>query len=280
MQAPLVLLLLACGVLLSATIDHGMADQAAIPDRQSPLDAPVFLVTSGRGRLVLEGTTASAVHESGLLQLAGTHFDGIETRTNFRPGVILSDNWQSTTSRLLYVLAAAESAQAVVRNDSIEIRGVTSDAETFAARIEFLREKLLADTAVVTNIMTIKSAASHDVLCKRAFTQMFIGPVSFKESSAEIRSASYGTLDRIIDFAYNCPQATITVAGHTDASGSESWNRHLSLARAQAVADHIAHAGIDSRRLLIKGVGSSEPIADNATAYGRSRNRRIEFELQ
>jgi len=220
------------------------------------------------------------LHEAGLLQLAHSHFDNVETRTNFKPGVILSDNWESTTGRLLYALAAAESAQAVMQDYSIVIRGVTSDAEAFAARVEFLREELLADTALTADVMTVKSTPSHDALCKRAFAQMFIEPVTFKNSSTEIRTASYGTLDRIIDFAYNCPRTTIAVAGHTDASGDESWNRYLSQARAQAVADHIEHGGIDSQRLLVRGLGSSQPIADNATAHGRSRNRRIEFELQ
>jgi outer membrane protein OmpA-like peptidoglycan-associated protein len=71
-----------------------------------------------------------------------------------------------------------------------------------------------------------------------------------------------------------------TIIGHTDASGDESWNQRLSRARAQAVADHIAGNGIDPARLIIDAFGSSQPVADNATASGRSRNRRIEFELR
>ncbi|MDH3553724.1 MAG: hypothetical protein OER22_14010, partial [Gammaproteobacteria bacterium] len=148
-QAPVVLVVLACGMLLSATIDHGIADQGATPVPTSSLDDPVFWVESRRGRLLLGGTTSSAMHESGLLWLGANHFNVIETQTDFRPGVMVSDNWESASSRLLYALAATQSAQAVMRDDRIEIRGVTSAAGTFAARVEFLRQGLLTDMVIV-----------------------------------------------------------------------------------------------------------------------------------
>ena len=246
----------------------------------SSLDEPVFRVESRRGRLLLGGTTSSAMHESGLLRLATNHFNAIEIRTDFRPGVIVSDNWESASSRLLYALAATRSAQAVMRDDRIEIRGVTADAGTFAARIEFLRQGLLANTSIVADVVTVEPRASHDAICERAFAQLFLEPVSFKQSSTEIRTASYGSLDRIVEFAHDCRQSMIAVTGHTDASGDETWNRRLSLARAQAVADHIADRGVDRRRLLVMGRGSAEPVADNGTAHGRGLNRRIEFSLR
>ena len=107
-----------------------------------------------------------------------------------------------------------------------------------------------------------------------------VRPLVFRQSSTEIRDSSFGTLARIIDFAYDCPRTVIAITGHTDASGDETWNRRLSLARAQAVADHLANGGIDPQRLTVSGLGSSEPIADNSTPQGRGRNRRIEFSLQ
>ena len=60
----------------------------------------------------------------------------------------------------------------------------------------------------------------------------------------------------------------------------KAWNRQLSLQRARIVADHLIAQGVDPERLLVDGRGSAEPIADNATALGRERNRRIEFELR
>ena len=167
-----------------------------------------------------------------------------------------------------------------MRRGSIKIRGVTAEAETFSSRLGFLREQLTTGTQLDADVVSIESAASHDSLCKKAFSQLFFEPISFRKSSAEIRTASYGILDRIIEFAYNCPQTSITISGHTDASGSEAWNRRLSLDRAQAIANHIVQGGIAPQRLTARGLGSSKPIADNSTARGRDRNRRIEFELQ
>jgi OOP family OmpA-OmpF porin len=272
--------LLTCGIFLSATINHGTADQDAPPTYLAPLDAPRFSVESRRGRLVLQGTTASRAHEAGLLQLAADHFGNADTRTSFNPGVILADHWASTSSRLLYALAAMDSAQAVMQDRSIEIRGVTSNAAIFTARLDFVRENLRPDIPVDADIVIVDSVTPLDDLCEHTFSQLVFEPVSFEHSSAEIRTTSFVTLDRITEFAHDCRHATILIAGHTDSSGDESWNRQLSLARAQAVAKHIAQNGIEPKRLLATGLGSSEPVAENDTAQGRSLNRRIEFDLQ
>jgi len=274
------LFLLACGVLLSATIDRGTAEKQASPAQIAPLDSPVFSVTSGRSRLLLQGTTVSAAHEAALLKLAADQFVDYEAQTDFKPGVILEESWESTSKRLLYTLAATNSAQAVMRNHSIEIRGVTSDVVTFTARLEKLRADLGADMPVYSDIVVIDSADSISKLCSEAFSRLVFEPVSFRQSSAEIRSASLVTVDRITDFAHDCQHVTITITGHSDASGDESWNKKLSKARAQAVADHIVRNGIDPERLLVRGLGSSVPVADNTSAHGRGLNRRIEFELR
>lgn len=278
-RALAVLLTLASGVLLYATVDRGITDSAAASPATSALEAPVFRVDSRRGQLFLEGTTSSASHESALLQLATDHFDTFETRSNFTPGVILAENWESASSRLLYTIAAMQSAYAVMRDGTIEIRGVTANAERFNARLGFLQEEAGPDTAIVTDVVSVTSAAPQDTLCRRAFAQLVTEPLVFKQSSAEIRDVSFGTLDRIIEFAYDCPQTVIAITGHTDASGDETWNKRLSLARAQAVANHLADGGVDPRRLSVNGLGSSQPIADNSTPRGRGRNRRIEFSL-
>lgn len=279
-QTLAMIVLLACGILLSATINHGTANQDAPLIQAAPLDAPRFSVELRSGHLLLRGTTASKIHETELLQLAADQFGDAAAQTSFRPGVILADNWAPTTHRLLYTLAAMDSGEATMRDRSIEIRGVTSDARTFYSRLEFLRENLQTDIPVDADVVVVDSVVAFEQLCEHSFSQLMFEPVSFKKSSTEIRTASFVTLDRITEFAHDCRRATISITGHTDSSGDESWNQRLSLARAQAVANHIAQSGIDAERLLVNGRGSSEPIADNETVQGRSLNRRIEFELQ
>ncbi len=69
----------------------------------------------------------------------------------------------------------------------------------------------------------------------------------------------------------------ILVAGHTDSLGSDSYNKDLSMRRAQAVVDYlVSEHGIDRKRLVARGYGEAQPVADNSTAEGRYQNRRVE----
>jgi OOP family OmpA-OmpF porin len=273
------IVVLTAGLLLSAEIHRDSPSQeaeATLP----PLAAPRMSISSSPLRLSITGTSASSHHETMLQRLAGDQFGETELRTNFVPGVIVAGDWESVSSRLLYAVASMESAEAQMTADGIAIRGVTANLETTASRIDFLRGEMPDAAELSTDIIVIRSAESLDELCRRAFSALVLEPVVFAQSSAELRPSSLVTLDRITDFAHDCPSATIAITGHTDASGDETWNRQLSLARARAVADRIARNGIDPQRLLASGAGSSEPVADNATAYGRELNRRIEFELR
>ncbi len=76
------------------------------------------------------------------------------------------------------------------------------------------------------------------------------------------------------------PEATLAVTGHTDDAGSEATNLALSQARAQVVVDWMVGKGVAPERVVARGAGESEPIADNATPEGREANRRIEAVLE
>ncbi|MGH7987672.1 MAG: OmpA family protein [Candidatus Binataceae bacterium] len=67
------------------------------------------------------------------------------------------------------------------------------------------------------------------------------------------------------------------IQGYTDSTGSKSLNKKLSQARAETVVDYLAqHGGIEHDRMMAKGYGPSHPIASNATAQGRQKNRRVQ----
>ena len=76
------------------------------------------------------------------------------------------------------------------------------------------------------------------------------------------------------------PESTLVVTGHTDDVGSDEVNQALSQARAQIVVDFMVRGGIPPERVVARGAGESEPIADNATPEGRQANRRIEATLE
>jgi outer membrane protein OmpA-like peptidoglycan-associated protein len=102
--------------------------------------------------------------------------------------------------------------------------------------------------------------------------------IEFASGSASIVPAATSLLDRIADLVRDCP-GVVRVEGHTDSSGDPEANRALSAARAEAVRSALGARGVPPDRLVAAGFGSANPIADNATAEGRARNRRIAFRV-
>lgn len=72
---------------------------------------------------------------------------------------------------------------------------------------------------------------------------------------------------------------TIKITGYTDSSGSAEYNRKLSVQRAEAVRDFLISEGVDASKMEVLGMGEDNPIADNKTAAGRAKNRRVEVEV-
>ncbi|OEE55312.1 OmpA family protein [Vibrio splendidus] len=71
--------------------------------------------------------------------------------------------------------------------------------------------------------------------------------------------------------------SAITVDGHTDSTGAEGYNQALGLQRALTTSDGLIADGVEKNRLVIRSFGESKPIASNATAEGRAKNRRSEI---
>jgi OOP family OmpA-OmpF porin len=71
----------------------------------------------------------------------------------------------------------------------------------------------------------------------------------------------------------------VMVTGHTDNVGTEEYNKKLSVRRAEAVRDYLISLGVDPAKLEVAGEGEAKPVADNSTAAGRAKNRRVEIEV-
>jgi outer membrane protein OmpA-like peptidoglycan-associated protein len=105
------------------------------------------------------------------------------------------------------------------------------------------------------------------------------GSINFKRADATLEPKSRPTLDALARIANECPSFKITIEGHTDSEGIPERNNPLSERRAKAVLDYLVDAGVDPARLDPVGYGAERPIADNETAEGRAKNRRIEFKV-
>ena len=203
------------GVLLSVSVDRDSPPDAAQPWLLSALDAPAMTISSAPPQLTIAGTSSSAEHETTLQRLARDHFDDAELVVDFLPGVVVSGDWETVSNGLLRVVASMASAEARMTADNIEIRGVTADPGTTTARIGVLRDEMPASAGLSADIIVIRSAETLDELCRRSFTALVLGPISFARSSAELRPASFAAVDRITEFAHDCPSATIVIVLHT-----------------------------------------------------------------
>ena len=102
------------------------------------------------------------------------------------------------------------------------------------------------------------------------------GSGTFEFDSAKLTGAVSSRLDNFVQVLKASPQAQVNITGYTDNSGSAAYNQKLSERRAQAVANYLIAAGINKDRFTVKGMGEANPVADNSTAAGREKNRRIE----
>jgi len=270
--------LLVSGVVIAPLLDNGDVLDWPVSE---PLAAqsPHFRIQRQRGELALSGHTVSRRHEQALLQVAKSTYPDSRIITTFQPLGIVPDYWATSTEQVLHLLQESSSAEAIMSTDELRIRSVTADEQGWGIRLETIREAVPDDMTVSTDTILIDPAVSLTLICERAFESFDSGPINFEESSVAFRSSAYPRLDRVIALADACYESRILITGHSDASGSESWNQQLSVWRANAVGDYIANGGIKRERLQISGVGSAEPIADDSTRYGRSLNRRIEIVL-
>jgi len=101
----------------------------------------------------------------------------------------------------------------------------------------------------------------------------------FDVNSALLRSEAQRDIARMADIQREYDKTTITVAGHTDSTGSESHNQQLSERRAAAVRDILLSRNVAGNRVTIIGFGESRPVADNASKYGQQQNRRVEITI-
>ena len=101
----------------------------------------------------------------------------------------------------------------------------------------------------------------------------------FETNRSQIRPDQRAALDRAIAIIKANPTLRIRLDGHTDDTGESTYNLSLAQRRAEAVRDYMVAQGIDPQRLTIRSFGASRPIADNASASGRSANRRVELSI-
>jgi OOP family OmpA-OmpF porin len=101
----------------------------------------------------------------------------------------------------------------------------------------------------------------------------------FDFDKAVLKPAGKASLDDLTSKLKDINLEVIIAVGHTDAIGTDAYNQKLSVRRAEAVKAYLQSKGVESNRIYTEGKGEKQPVADNKSAAGRAKNRRVEIEV-
>lgn len=186
-------------------------------------------------------------------------------------------------------------AQAQANRDRIVIDARTREAEaqrdaairarSSAEQSRSLAEQRLAAAQAAQQQASVANARASSLEAQLAELQakktdrgmvLTLGDVLFDTGRATLRAGAMRTVDQLASFLENNPSQKILVEGHTDNVGSDASNRELSMRRAESVKRALTDRRIASDRVETNGLGEGYPVASNASADGRQRNRRVE----
>jgi OOP family OmpA-OmpF porin len=100
----------------------------------------------------------------------------------------------------------------------------------------------------------------------------------FDFDKSVLKPAAKASLDSLAGKVKSLTLEVIVAVGHTDSVGTDAYNQKLSIRRAESVKKYLVSQGIEAKRIYVEGKGESQPVADNKTAEGRAKNRRVQIE--
>ncbi|PZQ49672.1 MAG: hypothetical protein DI556_09370 [Rhodovulum sulfidophilum] len=260
--------------------------------------APRFdAVLSAGGVLRLGGALQNPTSREAVEAYAAARVghDRIENTTVIDP--TLPDGWPGRVLIGVAALSELREGTLEITPEKVTLRGTGPDAETNARVEALLAEKLGQGGAAELEVApppaapapapvpaaatpTQEDPAERAAHCAEDATAILAeGQIRFAPGSAEIDPESAGTIQAIGDVLRGCPRGAFEIGGHTDSQGGPQANLRLSERRAEAVVAALRPEAPAGVRLTARGFGAAEPIADNDTAEGRARNRRITFEV-
>lgn len=160
-----------------------------------------------------------------------------------------------------------------VEGDAVSLRGAVASEQA--------RSEVTAGVALALGSTFSVSDGMHVAVREQALLDAALADriVEFESGRATLTGAGMSVLDQVLVALREVKDKRVEVIGHTDNSGSRARNLALSQARAEAVRAYVVERGIRPDAISVSGEGPDRPVADNASAEGRARNRRIEFKV-
>ena len=161
---------------------------------------------------------------------------------------------------------ARAAAQAAAQAANAQAQSAQAAAAQAVAEREALRERLLAQfNRVLPTTDTPRGLVVN------------MGDVLFSISKADLKPPAQIALARLSGILANYPSLHLSIEGYTDSTGTAAFNQTLSEKRADAVQTYLTSQGLPLDSMTATGLGPADPVADNATAAGRQKNRRVEI---
>jgi OOP family OmpA-OmpF porin len=107
----------------------------------------------------------------------------------------------------------------------------------------------------------------------------FAADAFFDFDKSVLKPEGRAKLDDLVSKMSGLNLEVIIAVGHTDSVGTDTYNQRLSIRRSEAVKSYLVSKGVEKNRVYTEGKGEKQPVADNKTAEGRAKNRRVEIEV-
>jgi OmpA-OmpF porin, OOP family len=267
--------------------DRVLAALSAFEGRGFALDADISLIvspytmtlTQQDGKLDVYGFVPDPASRRRLTE----HLTGHAAETDATAAVELHvaagapGGWLDLVRVILDALPGFEHADAALSDRHLRLAGTLFSSAEQDRLIETLRAFEPQGYGLDLALAAADEAA---VRCQARLDQLLLTPILFASGAARIDERSDALLAALADTLTTCPGARIRIAGHTDDRGRPEDNLLLSRKRAEAVAARLMDAGVEAARITAVGHGAERPVADNATAAGRAKNRRIAFNVE
>lgn len=225
--------------------------------------------------IVVSGTVADEPSKAALLARLREVYGAERVVDQLAVGSVTTPaNWDEYLHRLIGPnLKLISRGQLKVDGNNVSLRGDVAN--------ESQRQQIASDIAASLNpTYTVNNglrvAASEQGMLDAALADRII---EFESGKATLTDSGKAILDQMSVALLRLKDKRVEVIGHTDNAGSHAGNMSLSQARAEAVKAYVVGRGVKPELVAVSGEGPDRPVADNRTAEGRARNRRIEFKV-
>jgi outer membrane protein OmpA-like peptidoglycan-associated protein len=272
----------------AGTILLALAACTATPERIAELDQARATVESLESQpKARQAASTQLTNAREALQRAEAALENGEPIEQIRHEAYLARRHAEIGLQMTSEAEAAEAiSQAEARRNEVQLQARTAEAER-SQRLAEQRAQQAERSAREADAATSEANRLADELnqlegeleaqqTERGLV-LTLGDVLFDTAGSDLKEGAEVSMDRLAAFLNENPDRRLLVEGHTDARGSDEFNKELSARRADAVTEALVQRGIPSERLRSVGLGEDFPVASNETAAGMQQNRRVEI---